>query len=197
MLFATLLATVSMNTFAEVRYISDDVFIYLHSGPSLEYRIIGTLKVGTQVDTLKYDEKTKFMQVKSETGRVGWMKSSELQATLPAKSLLPTVQEKLVAAEEKLANIAAENAASLADKEQLFQEQIIQVDNLEQEKASLQQQILDLKARNLELDLLQETKESRIQMEWLLNGGGVLFFGLLIGLLIPFLPRRKKRTNNW
>lgn len=186
-----------MNTFAEVRYISDDVFIYLHSGPSLEYRIIGTLKVGTQVDTLKYDEKTKFMQVKSETGRVGWMKSSELQATLPAKSLLPTVQEKLVAAEEKLANIAAENAASLADKEQLFQEQIIQVDNLEQEKASLQQQILDLKARNLELDLLQETKESRIQMEWLLNGGGVLFFGLLIGLLIPFLPRRKKRTNNW
>jgi SH3 domain protein len=186
-----------MNSFAEVRYVSDDVFIYLHSGPGLDYRITGTLKVGTEVNTLKYNEKTKFMQVKASTGRTGWMKVSELQKTLPAKNLLPTVQEQLQVANEKLENIAAENAKNLAEKEQVFQEQIILVDNLNQEKAMLQQQILDLKARNLELDLLQETKESRIQMQWLLNGGGVLFFGLLIGLIIPFLPRRKKRTNNW
>ena len=196
-LFTTLLVTLSMNSFAEVRYVSDDVFIYLHSGPGLDYRITGTLKVGTEVNTLKYNEKTKFMQVKASTGRTGWMKVSELQKTLPAKNLLPTVQEQLQVANEKLENIAAENAKNLADKEQVFQEQIILVDNLNQEKAMLQQQILDLKARNLELDLLQETKESRIQMQWLLNGGGVLFFGLLIGLIIPFLPRRKKRTNNW
>lgn len=196
-LFTALLVTFSMSTLAEVRYVSDDVFIYLHSGPGLDYRITGTLKVGTEVNTLKYNEKTKFMQVKASTGRTGWMKVSELQKTLPAKNVLPTVQEQLKVAKEKLENIAAENAENLADKEQIFQEQIILVDNLNQEKAMLQKEILDLKARNLELDLLQETKESRIQMQWLLNGGGVLFFGLLIGLIIPFLPRRKKRTNNW
>ena len=71
------------------------------------------------------------------------------------------------------------------------------VDNLKQDKLQLQQEIVDLKARNLELDLLQETKDSRVKMQWLLNGGGVLFLGLIIGLLIPFLPRRKKRKNNW
>lgn len=186
-----------MNSFAATRYISDDVYIYLHSGPSSEYRIIGTLKVGTQVNTLKYDEKTKFMQVKASTGRVGWMKAGELQDTLPAKSLLPTVQKELSASLLKLKNINKENAEKLADKEQLFQEQIILVDNFQQEKKLLQEEILSLKARNLELDLLQETKESRVQMQWLLNGGGVLFFGLLIGLIIPFLPRRKKKNNNW
>ena len=186
-----------MNSYAETRYISDDVFIYLHSGPSLDFRIIGTLKVGTKVSTLKYDEKTKFMQVKSSTGRVGWMKLSELQKTLPAKSLLPEVQKELKATQKKLENIAEANRKSLEDKEQLFQDQIILVDNLNEEKTFLQQEILDLKARNLELDLLQETKDSRVKMQWLLNGGGVLFFGLLIGLIIPFLPRRKKRTNNW
>lgn len=196
-LFTTLLITLSMNSFAEVRYVSDDVFIYLHSGPGLDYRITGTLKVGTEVNTLKYNEKTKFMQVKASTGRTGWMKVSELQKTLPAKNLLPTVQEQLKVANAKLATIAADNAASLAEKEQVFQDQNTLVDNLNQEKSQLQQQILDLKARNLELDLLQETKESRVQMQWLLNGGGVLFFGLIIGLLIPFLPRRKKRTDNW
>ena len=50
-----------MNSFAETRYVSDDVFVYIHSGPSLEYRIIGTLKVGTQVETLKYNQSTKFV----------------------------------------------------------------------------------------------------------------------------------------
>ncbi len=187
----------SLNSFAETRYISDEVFIYLHSGPSLDYRITGTLKVGEKVSTLKYDENTKFMQVKSESGRVGWMKLSELQKSLPAKSLLPAVQEELKAAQQKLENIAEENRKNLEDKEQLFQDQIVLVENLNQEKALLQQEILDLKARNLELDLLQETKDSRVKMQWLLNGGGVLFFGLLIGLIIPFLPRRKKRTDNW
>jgi len=90
MLFTTLLITFSVQSFAEVRYVSDDVYIYMHSGPSLNYRIIGTLKVGTKLNTLKYDEGTKFMQVKSPTGRTGWVKNSELQKSLPAKNLLPT-----------------------------------------------------------------------------------------------------------
>ncbi len=186
-----------MNSYAATRYVSDEVFIYLHSGPGLDYRITGTLKVGTEVKTLKYDESAKFMQVESSAGRIGWMKLSELQKTLPAISLLPAVQEELNKAQLKLKNIAEENRKSLEDKEQLFQDQITLVDNLNEEKSMLQQEILDLKAHNLELDLLQETKDSRVKMQWLLNGGGVLFFGLLIGLVIPFFPRRKKRTNNW
>ena len=186
-----------MSSVAEVRYVSDDLSIFLHSGPSLDYRIIGTLEVGSQVNALKYDEATKFMQVKSAKGKTGWMKVSELQESMPAKILLPTVQKELAEAQKKLQTINAENAASLVEKEQVFQQQIVLVENLKQEKSLLQQEILDLKARNLELDLLQETKESRIQMQWLINGGGVLFLGLLIGLIIPFLPRRKKKRDNW
>lgn len=187
----------STNSFSEVRYVSDNLSIFLHSGPSLDYRIIGTLNAGEQVNALKYDDKTKFIQVESSAGKTGWMKVAQIQETLPAKQLLPELQKQLQEAQQKLKTIDDENVASLSEKEQLFEQQIILVDNLKQEKSLLQQEILDLKARNLELDLLQETKESRIQMEWLLNGGGVLFLGLVIGFLIPFLPRRKKRTNNW
>lgn len=196
-LLTILAVTLSTNSIASTRYISDDIHVYLHSGPSLDYRITGTLKVGSKVSTLKYDEATKFMQIKTASGKVAWMKAGELQKTLPAKSLLPMVQEELADAKVKLENIAVENNKSLEGKEMLFQEQLELVDNLNQEKELLQQEILDLKARNLELDLLQETKDSSVKMRWLLNGGGVLFLGLLIGFLIPFLPRRKKRTNNW
>ena len=59
-----------MNSFAETRYISDDVFVYLHSGPGLDYRITGTLKVGTKVNTLKYDEKPNLCRLNHQ--RVEW-----------------------------------------------------------------------------------------------------------------------------
>lgn len=189
--------TSSVNSFAETRYVSDEVYIYIHSGPSLEYRIIGTLKVGTEVETLKYNKNTKFMQVKASTGKVGWMKASELQERLPAKNLLPTVQKELDEALQALENISAENDLKLSEKEVVLQEQISLVAELKAETDRLNNDVIDLKSRKLELELWQETKESREKMNWMLDGGGFLLLGLLIGLIIPFLPRRKKRTNNW
>lgn len=189
--------TLSLHAFAATRYVSDDIFIYMHSGPSLDYRIIGTIKAGTAVNTLKYDSKTKFMQVKTPKGKTGWVKSKELQQDLPAKTLLPEVQKQLQTAQAKLANIAQENAQTLQEKAQSIIEKENLINDLQNERTSLLKTIDDLKAKNLELDLLQDTKDERIKMEWMMYGGSVLFFGLLIGLIIPFLPRRKKRQNNW
>jgi len=189
--------TFCMNLFAATRYVSDDLFIYLHSGPSLEYRIIGTLKVGTPLTTLQYDNNTKFMQVRTPDKKTGWVKNEQLQEELPAKSLLPEIKQQLQTAQAKLANIAQENEQILAQKTQSIIEKESLIAAMENEKKLLQLTIDDLKAQNLELDLLQDTKDERVKMEWLMYGGSVLFFGLLIGLIIPFLPRRKKRTNNW
>ncbi len=174
------------HAFAETRYVSDDIFIYMRSGPSLKHRITGTIKVGTPLTTLQYDSGSKFMQVKKETGQTGWIEAKNLQEELPASALLPEVQTKLQEAQTKLANITQ----SLANKENL-------IADLQSEKQYLLKSIEDLKAKNLELDLLQDTKEERIKMEWMMYGGSVLFFGLLLGFIIPFLPRRKKRRNNW
>ncbi len=186
-----------MNLFAATRYVSDDVSIYEHSGPSLQYRIIGTLNVGTPVETLQYDEKTKFMQIKKANGKTSWVQNRELQETQPAKVLLPKVQLELQQAQQKLANIAQENEQEMQNTVQSLNEKEELIANLMDEKQTLLQTIDELKARNLELDLLQDTKDERIKMEWMMYGGSVLFFGLLIGLIIPFLPRRKKRNNNW
>lgn len=186
-----------LNSTAATRYVSDEVVIYIHSGPSLEYRIIGTLKVGDKVSTLKYDEDTQFMQVKTEKGKIAWVKNSELQQVLPAKTLLPKVKLQLKDVQAELAKTKAKNSKTLQEKSLSMDEKEILITNMKDEKRTLQLSIEDLKARNLELDLLQDTKDERIKMEWLMYGGSVLFFGLLLGLIIPFLPRRKKRQNNW
>ncbi len=174
------------NALAETRYVSDDIFIYMRSGPSLKYRITGTASVGTPLTVLQYNSETKFMQVEKDTGQTGWIEAKNLQQELPAKALLPEVQTKLQETQTQLTEITE----SLANKENL-------IASLQDEKQYLLEAIEDLKAKNLELDLLQDTKEERIKMEWMMYGGSVLFFGLLLGFIIPFLPRRKKRRDNW
>lgn len=186
-----------MNAAAETRYVSDDIFIYMHSGPSRDYRIVGTLDVGSTVSTLKYDQKTRFYQVKTAAGKTAWVKGDQLQTILPAKNRLPAIQKELQEAQTKLQNIAQENRGILDQQKQSIIDKDNMIAALDNEKNALQQTIITLEAANLELDLLQDTKDERVKMEWMMYGGSVLFFGLLFGLLIPFLPRRKKNNNNW
>ncbi|WP_258546920.1 MULTISPECIES: TIGR04211 family SH3 domain-containing protein [unclassified Psychromonas] len=185
------------SSFAATQYVSDELSIYMHSGPSLQYRIIGTIEVGTEVNTLQYNEKTKFSQVRTSTGRVGWVKASEIQTEQPAKSLLPALQKKYQESQDKLNTINSENEAANAEQTQAIIDKDSLIAQLDSEKRALRDTIADLKERNMELDLLQDTKDERVKMEWLMYGGSVLFFGMLVGLIIPFLPRRKKRTDNW
>lgn len=187
----------SSTSFAATQYVSDDLSIYMHSGPSLQYRIIGSIEVGTPISTLEYNSKTKFMQVKSPTGRIGWVKSDEIQKQPPAKSLLPEIQKKYQASQDKLKTINDDNQQAMVDTEQAIIDKDNLIAQLDSEKRVLRETIADLEERNMELDLLQDTKDDRVKMEWLMYGGSVLFFGLLIGLIIPFLPRRKKRTDSW
>lgn len=191
-----MLAT-SFNSYSAVRYISDDIYVFLLAGPGTQYRITGTIKVGAKVDTLKYDAATKFMRVKTKAGKIGWVKKSELQQGLPAKIRLPAIQKQLTNSKKKLSTIADDNKKSQSNNINQLSTQTALIEQLQAEKVSLEQTITSLKARNLELDLLQDTKEDRVKMEWMINGGAVLFFGLLLGLLVPLIPRRKKKKNNW
>lgn len=185
-IIAALSLMLCVNAVAETRYVSDNIFISMRSGPTTGYRVIGAIKVGTPLTTLKYNSETKFIQVKTATGKTGWVQAKDLQEELPATILLPEIQKQQQEAQAKLADITQ----SMTEKE-------ILIANLQNEKEYLQKNIEELKAKNLELDLLQDTKDERIKMEWMMYGGSVLFFGLLLGLIIPFLPRRKKRQNNW
>jgi len=181
-----------VTSFAATQYVSDELSIYLHSGPSLKYRIIGSIEVGSSLNTLEYNSETKFSKVKLSDGKIGWVKSSEIQTEPPAKSLLPEIEKQLEQAQNELdkLNGTGEYAGAINDKDNIIAQ-------LDSEKRVLNDKIADLEARNMELDLLQDTKDERIKMEWLMYGGSVLVFGMFVGIIIPFLPRRKKRSDNW
>ena len=169
----------------------------MHSGPSLEYRIIGTLAVGTDVNALEYNEETKFMQVKTNAGKVGWVKLSELQQQPPANILLPKIQKELAASKNTLKRAKGDHGQTLTAKDQEIAEKDKLIAKLRFEKKALEESVAKLEALNVEFDILKETKESRMMTEWLMYGGSILFFGILFGLILPFLPRRKKSNSGW
>ncbi len=187
----------SFNSYSKILYVSDNIYIYTHSGPGSEFRIVGRIKVGEKVNMLQYDQASKFMKIKYQGNKNGWVLGSNLQTTLPAQALIPNLESQLSATQKKLSALTENNKANQSDNLNQLASQKTLIKTLQVENSTLEKSVLTLKSKNLENDLLQKTRKQRIKMEWMLNGGGLLFFGLIVGLLIPMLPRRKKKKNNW
>ncbi|WP_018916746.1 TIGR04211 family SH3 domain-containing protein [Vreelandella zhanjiangensis] len=176
-------------------WVSDALSTYVRSGPTDGYRIIGTLNAGEQVEVL--EESGNYTRVRGGSGDTVWVLTNELQETPSAREQLPILQDRV---DELTAELAGIN------------------DTWEQRTSSMtetleirEQRISDLEARNNELD--SETEQSRQQvralqarldtqeedllMRYFMYGGGVAGAGLLVGLIVPHLPRRRKKRDRW
>ena len=66
-----------------------------------------------------------------------------------------------------------------------------------QDKKTLTEKIRKLEVQNAGLESRLETQDEEVQMQWLLRGGAVMGAGIFVGIIIPFLPRRKKKQSSW
>ncbi|MDM7481875.1 MAG: TIGR04211 family SH3 domain-containing protein [Halomonas sp.] len=176
-------------------WVSDELSTYVRSGPTDGYRIVGTLNAGEQVDVL--ETSGNYTRVRSNSGDTVWVLSSELQQTPSARQQLPELQ---------------------AQVEELTQELDGINDTWERRVSSMtetldvrEQRIAELEARNHELDAQSEqarrqvralqarldTQEEDLLMRYFMYGGGVAGAGLLVGLVVPHLPRRRKKRDRW
>ena len=176
-------------------WVSDELSTYVRSGPTDGYRIVGTLNAGEQVEVL--ETSGDYTRVRSNSGDTVWVLSNELQQTPSARQQLPELQ---------------------AQVEELTQELDGINDTWEQRGSSMtetldirEQRIADLEARNAELDNQAEqsrqqvralqarldTQEEDLLMRYFMYGGGVAGAGLLVGLIVPHLPRRRKKRDRW
>ena len=63
----------------QTRYISDDVYIYLHGGPGTQFRILGSIEAGQEVTSLK-ETQGDYSKIVDHKGREGWVQSKMLSA---------------------------------------------------------------------------------------------------------------------
>lgn len=196
-----------------VRYTSDQIPVTLRSGPSTQNRIVRMLDSGTEVKVLKEDEDSGYSLVQAPgSDQSGWVLSRYLMTQ-------PSARNRLAAAEKRLRELETKSQRHQEVIEHLTKQQEDAESTIEQlraDKAELLSGIektrkdaakglallSQFKALEGQRDTLRdelkslrgeyETLQDRSQRDWFLAGGGVLFAGILLGLLLPRLRIRRK-----
>ena len=167
-------------------YISDDLFIYMHSGAGNNYRILGSINSGTEVKVTGNNENN-YSEIIDEKNRNVWVES---------KYVSPKPGLRFVIAElnERLANTTS-NTDSMSEE---LTEARNTIEKLSEEKSLLNNEISELNKTLISTRSQLKDQDTNIKKEWFFNGAIVLIIGLILGLIIPRLTaRRKGSMDNW
>ena len=168
----------------QAAFIADDVQLFMHSGPSYEYRISGRIRSGEPIQIL--EQSGDYTKIRLETNKEGWVPTRYIAEGRSALEQLPLLQQSLNEREQQV-------------KSQLDEIEILRarVDSLESENESFTEQVVkrDTEIRDLRFEL-QNMDQSNL-MRWLTHGGIIALAGVILGLIIPNLPKRRKPRDEW
>nr|WP_212573151.1 TIGR04211 family SH3 domain-containing protein [Vibrio cholerae] len=193
-----LFSMLAAPTFAQDRYIADKLFTYMHSGPSNQYRILGSIDAGEKVKLIEVNKESGYSHITDERGRTGWVESRFITREESNTLRLPALEKELEEVKKLLAN-ARQNAdsekAGLAESLELRNQQIA---DLERNYADISKQLTDSQSEIRELRAKLDTQKEDLLLKYFTYGGGVAGIGLLLGLVLPhIIPRRKRHPAGW
>jgi SH3 domain protein len=200
---------------AATRYVTDLSEIALRTGESNRHRIIRMLPSGTPLEVLGVNAETDYARVRTEDGTVGFILERELQDEPAARIRVVELEERLAALQAEPDALAARFAALQADHARMSADvQGLRDENrrLEQELATIRHlsaNILDITGDRDRLriqvgeltreraDLEQANRElgDQTNQRWFMIGAGVVLVGVLIGLFLPHLRFRRRRSS--
>ncbi|PJG57707.1 TIGR04211 family SH3 domain-containing protein [Aeromonas cavernicola] len=192
-----LICLCAQQVLAETRYVSDNIFTYLHNGPGTQYRILGSVKAGESLEVKAVNSEAGYTQVVDSRGREGWIKNNELQADLSLRQRLPQVEKELAELKARLQNLNGDNEQRFTEKDGQIEQQSQEIAQLKAQLATQDEQIGTLKEQNDALTQSYDTQEHDMQIDWFIRGGAMVGGGILLGILLPMLPRRRSRSDRW
>lgn len=198
---------------AATEYVSDQLVITLRAGQGDQYRIIQTLRSGTALEIL--EEADPFAKVRTPNGNEGWVRRQYLQDKPTSKILLDEITGKYERANtdnkrlsEELANLKKEHAALNKEHQRFVQDnKALRKENvhlnqlasrpreLEQENQFLKAESVKIKQENDRLKSENDEYRESTAQKWFMSGSAVLLFGVLLGLWLPKM--RKRKSSAW
>ncbi|HHH13386.1 MAG TPA: TIGR04211 family SH3 domain-containing protein [Thiolapillus brandeum] len=214
-LLLALLLTAGLAS-AETRYVTDQLKITMRSGESNKHRIIKMLPSGTPVTVLSDNKATGYSKVQLANGKTGYVLTRQLLKEPVARDRLAAMEKRIKELEaspnelsKRLAALSREHddlkrrhTELQAEKDRIRKE----LDTLKrtaanavqiaQERKKLRKQVATMSRELADQEQeIRELKNSTTQ-RWFLIGSGVLFGGILLGLVLPHL-RVRKRKDSW
>jgi len=201
----------------ETRYVSDEVFIVLHSGPGNEYRWLAKLTPGSRMELARTAEEGEWAEVTTAAGTSGWVKTEFLTPRPPAQVRLADAEAKAARLAEQNQELTTRLASLRTEKTELSSElgdNSSQLEELNQELANLKQISgnavqLDADNRRLveesenlrsEVDMLKAENQrltDKLQSEDFIDGALAVLLGVVITLVVPRLWPKRRRMSEW
>lgn len=167
-------------------YIRDDLYIFMHTGPGRNYRILGSVEAGTPVTVLDTDNESEYTQVSDNQDRQGWVESKFVTTTMSQSEQLPMLREKVEQHQAQMQSVQQENAQlrkQLSDARQQVTQLTTQTEKQVKELATLTSQV--------------ESADRDELVTWFTRGGIVAGAGILLGILIAYMPKKRNRSKEW
>jgi SH3 domain protein len=201
---------------AETRYVTDQAQITMRRGESTRHKIIRMLPSGEAVEELGTNKATGYSRIRTEDGTTGYVLTRQLLDEPVARDRLAAMEARLAELQQapdqlaaKLTELQSAHEALEISHEELERER----DQLKQELASIRhasanvvritQERSELRKNVVDLtrqvaDLQQENRDLKNQtnQHWFLIGAGVVAGGILIGVVLPHL-RFRRRKSSW
>ena len=216
LLITLALLTAVTHLQAETRFVTDQFKVTLRSGESSTHKITRMLPSGYAVELMSTNSQSGYSKVKTKDGTTGFILTRQLMP-------IPSARDRLVRAEAKLAELQQEpgrlsaRLSKLQDEYQTLNGKHTKLKQLNEkldeelqaikrtaanavrisnERNDLRKQVATL-TREAE-DLKQENRElnNDSNQRWFLIGGGVVVGGIILGLILPSL-RVRKRKSSW
>jgi SH3 domain protein len=200
---------------AKKSYVTDKLEVQMRSGHSLQHKSLKLLTPGTSLTILDQDAESGYSRVRLDSGEEGWVLTRYLSAEPTARNLLDEATRKLEGALEDNRRLREELAALKSGKEgtdKASRQQQTEIERLNTELIAIRQASANALQIQAERDRLQESVialerdleamrreknalDSDYRQDWFLIGAGVLFGGVLLGVILPKLSWRKK--SHW
>ncbi len=206
----------STTALAKTAYVTDELKITLRTGESATHRILRMLPTGERLTVLSTNDESGYSKVRTAGGVEGYVLSRQLVDEPVARDRLAAAEAEVNALKaapgelsSRLANLTEQHNALLKEHEAL-KEAKTQVDQefaalqrtssnavrianerneLRKQLATLTREVEDVKQQNREL-------ENKTAQNWFLIGAGVVVGGILLGLILPHL-RVRRRKSSW
>ena len=167
-------------------FVSDNVYTYLHAGPGNQFRILGSVSAGASITIIASSEDGKYTRIRDGKEREGWIQTEFVSREQSLKNRHELLQQQYDEATSEIDTL----------KQQIAR--LSQVNsNWQQQKQQLNDQLLKAQASEQKALASLAGEDERLKMEWLIKGGGLLAGGILFGVILTFLPKRKRDRGGW
>lgn len=198
----------------EFMYVDDRLTVTVRTGQGNQYKILRVLESGERVQILERDGE--YVRVRDPKGTEGWMRVQYLTKQPIARDRLVAAEQKIAALQEEREKLRAQlktvqeerteartTSSQLEKDYTMLQKELAKLREvaaapiqLHEENQAMRARLTGLEQENAQLRTTNEKLRDEAYRDWFLSGAGVLAGGILLGLILPMMRRRKSRWSS-